>query len=539
MSGNENAAALAFGDFVIDRGDERVIGPAGPVKLGNKAYRVLLSLAEHDGRLLTKDALFSSVWDGTIVSESALTSAVKELRRALGDDTRTPKYIESVYGRGYRLIAPVRPVEAGSAAARAEAPPPASPASPEIEEGRPPLVLVTAFNDSAVRERHPHCGFELREEVLSGLARFREIQLVADDRPEAEAARGRSTERGYQITATLLPEGEGVKVIARAKRIGDGLVVWAETMSLADTGTAGGVERIVRRIVGAALPAVDEDLMLGLPHEPGDLYDAYLVAKRRSFTAGSFAEAKAAAAALERIIGERPDFALAYPPLARLYNTDFGYTGLGSTGPKERAHALELAKAGLTADRGNVHAHTLLGFCYLWHGEHGLARRCFDQALALNPYNHVRLQECATAWMYMGDLAGARALMDRAAELNPLHDDNFYEDSARLRLIEGEPEAALAALESVVQGSIWAELYRAVGELALGRPGGERFRRWVERVERQWHASPGPDREALAAWIRFHHPLPGDAGARFFAGVDSALGIEARPVSRASPPARA
>src|SRR6187455_1138187 len=79
---------LAFGDFVIDRADERVLGPDGPLRLGHKAYRVLLALAEQDGRLLTKDALFSSVWDGTIVSESSLTSAIRELRRALGDESR-------------------------------------------------------------------------------------------------------------------------------------------------------------------------------------------------------------------------------------------------------------------------------------------------------------------------------------------------------------------------------------------------------------------------------------------------------------------
>src|SRR5687767_3410266 len=102
---------LALGDFVIDRADERVVGPDGPLKLGNKAYRVLLSLPGQDGKLLPKAALFSTVWDGTIVSESALTSAIKELRRALGDESRTPRYIESVYGRGYRLLTPVRPVD--------------------------------------------------------------------------------------------------------------------------------------------------------------------------------------------------------------------------------------------------------------------------------------------------------------------------------------------------------------------------------------------------------------------------------------------
>jgi DNA-binding winged helix-turn-helix (wHTH) protein len=108
---SKSARHLAFGDFVIDRVNESVIGPEGRLRIGDKAYRVLLSLAEQDGKLVTKDALFSSVWDGVIVSESALTSAVKELRRALGDESRTPRYIESVYGRGYRLLAPVIPRE--------------------------------------------------------------------------------------------------------------------------------------------------------------------------------------------------------------------------------------------------------------------------------------------------------------------------------------------------------------------------------------------------------------------------------------------
>jgi len=520
LTESDSETGFAFGDFVVDRSDERLIGPSGPVKLGQKAYRVLLALARQEGRLLTKDVLFSTVWDGTTVSESALTSTIKELRRALGDESRTPSYIESVYGRGYRLIPPVHSVEAhASSSVDREAVQPSAPA-----KGRPPLILVSTFDDSAVRAQYPYCAAGLREEVLSGLARFREIQLVADDRPEEEAANGRRSERGYQLTARLLPDGEGVRVIARAKRLGDGLVVWAETMSLGDHGTAGGVEKIVRRIVGAALPAVDEDVLAGLPRTSDDFYDNYLIAKRRSFSAANFAEAKSAAAALHEIIDDRPGFALAYPPLARLYNTDFGYTGLGSTGAAERALALDLAKTGLAADRGNVHAYTLLGFCHLWHGQQGPARTCFEQALALNPYNHVRLEECATGWMYLGDLAVARNLMDRGAELNPLHDDAFYEDYGRLLLIAREYEPAFAAFHSIVRGTIWVDLYRSVCALRLGM---DQYREivtaWGGRVAADWHSSKRPGPADLLDWVRRHHPLSGNTGDVFFGDVANCL----------------
>lgn len=526
----DGSAQIAFGGFTIDRADERLRGPHGPVKLGNKAYRVILSLAEQDGRLLTKETLFSSVWDGTIVSESALTSVIKELRRALGDESRTPRFIESVYGRGYRLIPPVQ--FGGNPGLRAVQPPARDGAT---GEDRPVLVLVSAFEDEAVRARFPHCAAQLREEVLSGLARFREIHLVADDRGEQQAGDGqlRASDRDYLLTATLLPDGEGIKVVARAKRLVDRRIVWAETMALADIGTAGGVEKIVRRIVGAALPAVDEDVLDGLPHESDDLYDRYLIAKRRSLTARTYDEAQAAARELERIVAARPDFALAYPPLVRLYNTDFGYTSLGSTGPDERDRALALAKAGLAADRGNVHAYTVLGFCHLWHGEHDLARGYFERALLLNPYNHVRLQEVAAGWMYIGDLAGAGALMERAGELNHVPDDNFYEDFGRLRLIAGDYRAAHAMLDAILSGTIWAELYLALSELGLGIPGGvDRFDGWCARVEANWRSSRPLTSAELARWIRHHHPLPDDAGQRFFADVGAALdrrGLEDRP----------
>ena len=100
-----------FERYCVDRRDERLIGPHGPIKLGNKAFQVLLKLIEQGGRLVTKDALMSSVWDGTIVSEFSLTSAIKELRRALGDDARAPRFIESVYGRGYRFLTPIDEID--------------------------------------------------------------------------------------------------------------------------------------------------------------------------------------------------------------------------------------------------------------------------------------------------------------------------------------------------------------------------------------------------------------------------------------------
>lgn len=100
---------VRFESFVLDTADAQLLGAHGPVHLGRKAFGVLAALVARPGRLLTKEELFDSVWDGAIVSESVLTSAIKELRRVLGDESKHPRFIESVYGRGYRFIAPVAP----------------------------------------------------------------------------------------------------------------------------------------------------------------------------------------------------------------------------------------------------------------------------------------------------------------------------------------------------------------------------------------------------------------------------------------------
>jgi DNA-binding winged helix-turn-helix (wHTH) protein len=66
---------------------------------------VLCALARTPGRLVTKNALLDLVWGHRFVTESVLKSAISELRAALDDDPRQPRYIETVSRRGYRFIA--------------------------------------------------------------------------------------------------------------------------------------------------------------------------------------------------------------------------------------------------------------------------------------------------------------------------------------------------------------------------------------------------------------------------------------------------
>ncbi len=72
-----------------------------------QVFDLLRFLAENPDRLVTKEEIFDEVWEGRIVSESALTSRLKSARRAVGDDGSAQRIIKTVRGRGYRLVVPV------------------------------------------------------------------------------------------------------------------------------------------------------------------------------------------------------------------------------------------------------------------------------------------------------------------------------------------------------------------------------------------------------------------------------------------------
>lgn len=91
------------------RGDERL-------NLTPKAFAVLCHLVERPKRLVTKDELLAAAWGETVVSEAAITSCIRDLRKALDDSSRTPSYIETVHRRGFRFIGPVASPRASSEA---------------------------------------------------------------------------------------------------------------------------------------------------------------------------------------------------------------------------------------------------------------------------------------------------------------------------------------------------------------------------------------------------------------------------------------
>lgn len=70
-------------------------------------FVILQYLAEHAGQLVSKDDMLRTVWPDTHVSSTVLKAYIQQLRKALGDDAKMPRFIETVQRRGYRFIGTV------------------------------------------------------------------------------------------------------------------------------------------------------------------------------------------------------------------------------------------------------------------------------------------------------------------------------------------------------------------------------------------------------------------------------------------------
>ena len=95
--------------LVLDREERCARLDGRPLRLGAKAIAVLDALMSEPGRLLPKERLFDLAWPEQAVSDSVLTTAIKEVRQALNDNARQPEWIATEHGRGYRYLQDVTP----------------------------------------------------------------------------------------------------------------------------------------------------------------------------------------------------------------------------------------------------------------------------------------------------------------------------------------------------------------------------------------------------------------------------------------------
>jgi TolB-like protein/tetratricopeptide (TPR) repeat protein/DNA-binding winged helix-turn-helix (wHTH) protein len=103
-------AGFQVDDLTVDIGQQRVTRAGVEIPMPHLSFQLLVALAHAAPNVLTFDQLTERVWPGLVITPETISQRVKLVRTALGDDPQAPRYIGGVRGRGYRMVAAVRPL---------------------------------------------------------------------------------------------------------------------------------------------------------------------------------------------------------------------------------------------------------------------------------------------------------------------------------------------------------------------------------------------------------------------------------------------
>ena len=208
------ACALDLDRFELRRGGE-------PVRLEPQAMRILIELISHRDRVVAKTELLDSVWGDRFVSESALTTQIKELRRAVGDTGRDQQIIKTVHGRGYMFAAPV------------EEDATASPAQPA--ERRNPILAVLPFANLTSEPAQAHVAEGLTHDIITALSKHRWLRVLTRATTASFAGQDDAAARlhaeldvDYVVDGTVRVGAGRLRVTTSLTDMNEGVCRWAD-----------------------------------------------------------------------------------------------------------------------------------------------------------------------------------------------------------------------------------------------------------------------------------------------------------------------
>ena len=413
---------LEFAPFELNIDRAELRGPAGLIALEPKALALLRLLVENHERVLSKEEMIATVWGGRFISDAAVATVLKLVRKALGDDGAAQSYIRTVRGLGHRFVAPVRIRSSGAVAATTPTGEPGA-----IRDDRP-TIAVLPFSQLGLAYAFATLGDGIPAEIISSLARLRWLRVIARE----SSFRFRGTEVDFGGLKAVL--GAGFCLSGRVETVDKRLSV---SVDLVDTRSGSliwsehyerpldDIHAVRTEIVSAVIAALDLQIPLAeaalarqKPVEHLDAWGAYHLGLSHVYRFNGHDNA-IAAGLFKRATELDPGFASAFA--ARSFtsqqNAAMAYT-------KDRAAAVTAARA--AAERSyeldplDPAANMAMGRLHILDGrpEDGLI--WLDRAVDLSPSFAKGHYARAFLQVLCGRAAETRSGIDMAMGLSPL-----------------------------------------------------------------------------------------------------------------------
>lgn len=418
----EHDSVYEFGPFRLNAKERVLLRDGRLVPLAPKALSTLLVLVRNKGHVVEKDVLMTEVWPDEIVEEGNLTQHVFMARRALGETTGSPGYIETIPRRGYRFLESAQPKAAAVTSLNSvqrEAPEAARPSATH-------LLAVLPFHNDTEDQALEYLSDGITETLIVGLSALPQLHVT----PRGTVFRHKGDTNHQNIGREL---GVQFIVMGRIKIRGEDLVIATELVDVingrqlwgrifrADVGIPGIQDEVAKEIVAS----LRLRLMVGQDHRLTKLYTESSAAYQ-AYLKGRYYWAKKSETSLYKSINcfteairLDPNYAFAYSGLADSYNALGFYCMLPPNEAFPRAK--EAAMKALAIDGNLAEPHASLGYAKLhhdwdWHN----AEQSFKRAIELNPNYIMARIFYGRLLLAMGRFAEAIAEYKFALHIDPL-----------------------------------------------------------------------------------------------------------------------
>jgi TolB-like protein len=478
----------AFGEFELDTGRIELRRNGQPVPVEPRVFALLCLLVENHERAVSTEEIIEKIWDGRFISDAAVSTAVRGIRRALGDDGMRQRYLRTLRGRGFRFAEPVtlRPPPAASQ----EAPPP----SAEMPAAGRPVVAVLPFTRIGGDIAHPALADAIPAELISSLSPLRWLAVIArgstfrfrDAAPDLRAIRSALAAQ-YCLSGTIEETGHRLTIGVELSDTRDQSVLWAQVHS----GRIDDLHEIRSTIAQSVVAALVQHIPLQEARlarlgtsEQLDAWSAYHLGLQHMYRFNR-ADNALATDLFERALRLDPHFARAH---AGLSFTHFqgAFLRYAADPAAEALAARRHAERAVEIDPLDPMGNFTLGRALWLEGDPDASLPWLDRAIALNPNFAQGLYARAWADIMASRAREGRAHVDAAMALSPI-DPLLYAmlaTRAITDLIEDDRAAAATCADRAARAPGAHYLVGAIAVAAQDLAGqGERAADWAARVK--------------------------------------------------------
>ena len=437
---------VSFGQYRFDVATGRLWAGSEEIRITPKASDVLKVLVSRAGEPVSKDDIFACVWSGIAVSDDALTTCIRELRRALDDDAKEPKYIETRHRRGYRFVAPLQGVTnaASGATATALAPVPAS---------DPTAIAVLPFTDMSPEHDQAYLCFGLAEELINALTRIDGLRVASRtasfqfNSSGADVAEvGRLLRVGTLLEGSVRKADDRLRITVQLIDIATGYHLWSERFDrkLADVFAI--QDEISEHVAASLRVAVLKEREKPVrPRTTVEAYEYFLRAKSM-LQRMTEQDLTAAVELFERAIALDPAYSPAYACMAVALGTLYEWFGAND---EHLRKSDEASRKAMELSPEQAEPHLARGVALSLQKKHKEAGKAFDKSIRLNPNLFESYYYYARDCFARGDIESSAELFGKAAEARR---DDFQSpmlQAQSLTMLKRHQEALAAAREGI------------------------------------------------------------------------------------------